>query len=138
MRATKRTRSLVSIRRLASQEYDSTTLEATRVFSRSKTARVRSGARTWRRPRSLREGPPFVEAGLGLHVGAVELHVAEGPLGLGAALLQPGGEVGLGPPDRQVADGLLRRRQTLDRPVQLAPDLAPAGERPVGHHDGLA
>jgi hypothetical protein len=49
-----RMRSSVGSRRVASQEYDATTLEAMSVFSRSKAAKCRAGSSTWRRSRSAR------------------------------------------------------------------------------------
>ena len=42
-----------------------------------------------------------MEDGLGLGVGAVELDVTEGALGLLAPLLDPGGQVRLTAPERQ-------------------------------------
>ena len=76
---------------------------------------------------------------LGLGVGAVELDVAEGPLGLRSAAPRPGrpdrparrARAGRPGPARPAPRALVAR-------LQLALDPAPSGERPLGHHDGLA
>ena len=77
-------------------------------------------------------------AGLGLGVGTVELHVAEGPVGQQVLLLEGGHPRRLAAPDGQGADHLLGQVHGLGRPGQLALDPTPAGERPGRHHDGLS
>ena len=76
--------------------------------------------------------------GVGLGVGAVELHVAESPVGQQVLLLQGGHPLGLPAPDGERSDDPLGQRHRLRRPGELALDPAPAGERPLGHHDGLS
>src|SRR4029453_3934076 len=88
----------------------------------------------------LGPGQQLVDAvdGLALGVRAVQLDVAERPLGLFPALLEPGRPLGLSAPR---GEGLERRLGLVDRragPFELALDPAAAGERPVGHDDGLA
>ena len=76
--------------------------------------------------------------GLGLGVGAVELDVAEGPVGQQVLLLEGGHPRRLAAPDGQRAHHLFGQVHGLGGPGQLALDPAPAGERPRRHHDGLA
>ena len=75
---------------------------------------------------------------VGLGVGAVELDVAEGPVGQQVLLLQGGHPLGLLAPDGQRPDHPLGQRHGLGGPGQLALDPPAARERPLGHHDGLA
>ena len=80
-----------------------------------------------------------LEHGLGLGVGAVELDVAEGPLGLGPALLEPGRPLGLRAPERAARRAPSRpRSSTFMARCSWRLHPAPAGERPLGHDDGLA
>ena len=76
--------------------------------------------------------------GLGLGVGAVQLDIAEGPLGLGAFLLHPRRQVGPLAPDRQRPEDTLGRGEGPVGPLQLALHTTASGERPLRHHDGLA
>ena len=84
------------------------------------------------------EQPVHPVAGLGLGVGAVELDVAEGPVGQEVLLLQRGHPCGLAAPDGQRADHPLGQVHGLGRPGQLALHPAPSGEGPGGHDDGLS
>ncbi len=77
-------------------------------------------------------------AGLGLGVGAVELDVAQGPVGQEVLFLEGGHPGGLAPPDGQGPDQPLGQVHGLRRPGQLALDPPSARERPFGHDDGLA
>ena len=80
-----------------------------------------------------------LEHGLGLGVGAVQLDVAEGPLGVAPLLLQPGRPAGLRrPAGAALARARSARSMTLTARCELALDPAPARERPLGHDDGLA
>ena len=77
-------------------------------------------------------------AGVGLGVGAVELDVAEGALGHGVAVLDPGGQLRLPAPDRQGSDQPFRERHGRVGPLELALHPPAPGEGPLGHVDGLA
>ena len=73
-----------------------------------------------------------------LGIGAVQLDVTEGPLGLFTALLDPGREVGLAATQGQ---RLQRPLGSLEHPGGLAELVlhpAPARERPFRDHDRLA
>ena len=76
--------------------------------------------------------------GVGLGVGAVELDVAQRPVGQEVLLLEGGHPLGLLAADRQGAHHPLGERHGLGRTGQLALDPAATGEGPLGHHDGLA
>ena len=84
------------------------------------------------------EQPVDPVEGFGLGVGAVELDVAEGPVGEDVLLLERGHPLGLAPTDRQRPHDLLGQVHGLGGPGQLALHPPSTGERPCGHHDGLA
>ena len=92
-----------------------------------------------RRCLSLPQGDEAVDAevGLGLGVGAVQLGVPEGALGLGAPLLDARGEIGTLAPHREGAQDPLGGAERFRGALQLALDAAAARERPLRHHDGL-
>ncbi len=78
------------------------------------------------------------EVGLGLGVGAVELDIAEGPLGPGVLLLDAGGQVGPLAADGQDAEEPFGQGEGGGGPAQLALHPAPAREGPLGDDDRLA
>ena len=78
------------------------------------------------------------KARLGLAVGAVELDVAEGPLGLRPSLLDAGGALGPLAAKGKRVDEPLGGAQGLRGPPQLALDLAAAREGPLRDDDRLA
>ena len=87
-------------------------------------------------------GPQLEEAidaeeGLGLGVGAVELDVAQSPVGLVALLLQSGRQRRLPAPHGEGAEHPLGRAQRAPGPLELALYPTPAREGPLGHDDGL-
>ena len=78
------------------------------------------------------------EVRLGLGVRAVELGVPEGALGLGPALFDASRQIGTLSPHRQRAEEPFRGGERRVGPLQLALHPPAPGERPFGHHDGLA
>jgi hypothetical protein len=84
-----------------------------------------------------REGAVDAESGFGLGVGAVELHVFEGALGLCSPILDAADEFGPLPAHGQHVDGSLCRLEHARGTAQLALYLASARERPLRHDDRL-
>ncbi len=78
-----------------------------------------------------------LEDGFGLGVGAVQLHVAEGPLRLLATLFDPGCQVRLTAPQRQRLEGPLSASQRPGGLAELVLYPAPARERPLRDLDRL-
>ena len=76
--------------------------------------------------------------GLALGVGAVQLHVGQGPVGLLPSFLQLGPPLCGPAPQRQRGHHPFRAAQHRGGPSELALHPAPAREGPVRHHDGLA
>ena len=83
------------------------------------------------------EEPVDTEHCLGLGVGAVELDVFEGALGLCPPLLDPRRCLGPLASQGQRAQYPLGRRGQLDSPFELGLHAPPSGERPLGHDDRL-
>ena len=77
-------------------------------------------------------------ARVGLRVGAVELHVAQGPFGHGVAVLDTGGQLRLPASDRQGSDQLLGEIHGRVGAAELSLHAPAPGEGPLGHADGLA
>ncbi len=88
----------------------------------------------------LPAGQQVVDAvdGLALGVGAVELDVADGALGLLPLVLQAGRELGLLAPQGEGGQDPVGPFQGGLGPPELGLHPAPAGERPVAGDDGLA